>query len=36
LKQWRDRDGDEAYTDILEKALTESGMADAAIVLTSY
>lgn len=36
LKQWKERDGEEAQSVVLEQALSECGMADAAIVLTSY
>lgn len=36
LKQWRERDGEEAYAEVLEQALLDCGMTDAAIVMTSY
>lgn len=36
LRQWRERDGDEATTEVLERALMDCNMQDAAIVLTSY
>lgn len=36
LKEWRLRDGEEAYAEILEQALLDCGMTDAAIVMTSY
>ncbi|WAQ97327.1 hypothetical protein MAR_030017 [Mya arenaria] len=36
LKQWKERDGDEATLEVLEKALADCGMHDAAIILTSY
>ncbi|XP_053392830.1 uncharacterized protein LOC123564227 isoform X2 [Mercenaria mercenaria] len=36
LKQWRERDGDEAHAQVLEKALLDCGLTDAAIIMTSY
>ncbi|KAL4240729.1 hypothetical protein ACF0H5_001517 [Mactra antiquata] len=36
LKQWRERDGSEAQAVVLEQALLDCGMTDAAIVMTSY
>lgn len=36
LKQWKERDGKMAYNEILEKALYDCNMKDAAAVLTKY
>lgn len=36
LKQWRERDGQEAYSHVLERALVQCDMNDAAIIMTSY
>jgi len=36
LKSWKERDGDEATAEVLERALADCGMHDAAIIVTSY
>ncbi|KAL3876256.1 hypothetical protein ACJMK2_034124 [Sinanodonta woodiana] len=36
LRQWKDRDGSMAMLEVLEKALLDCGMRDAALVLSSY